>query len=367
MPLPEADDGHLVVGADGRVVVSTRRFLAVVRAPGVVDWWTETAVGLLGEPVPLADGAVTRYEDGQLVTRDGTTGTPVAAVTVAGPPSVAALGSDLVCGVRSASGPQLRRMGTDGAVRWSAPLVDELFAAPVVLGDLVVVVDGPLLRGYDHAGAPRWIAGAQGFGTPDAGPATVADGMVRGGPVPLPDGRLVAEVAERYGYGLVLFDPAARTVAPIRPPIAVRPPLAAVPLPDRGPAIAALGPDEEVDRGSWRWIVALVDPSGEVLWAYRLGAEPAALVAAGPGRVVAVCGPPLGRWEKYHAWSDLSAECFVRCLDGSGSPQWTWYPPVPLSYRPAAADGTVYVAGPGRLWALDTGGLAAPTRLVDRG
>ena len=59
------------------------------------------------------------------------------------------------------------------------------------------------------------------------------------------------------------------------------------------------------------------------------------------------------RWEKYHGWYDLAGECFVRVLGPQGGSRWTWYPPIPVPYRPAAgADGTVFVAGPGRLWAL---------------
>jgi hypothetical protein len=363
-PLPEADDGHLLTAPDGQVVVSTRRFLAVARPPGVVDWVVETAVGLLGAPVLLADGRISRYEDGTVVARDGATGVQVAAVPVGGPPALAALGTDLVCGVRSARGPVVRRIGPDGAVRWSAALVGELLAAPVIVDDLVVVADGPLLRGYDHAGRARWIAGARSFGEPDAPAAEVADGMVHGGPVALADGRLVAEVAERYGHRLVLFDPRARTVSPIRPPIAIRPPLAVVP-PD---GLAVLGPAEEVERGHWRWMVVLVDPVGPVRWAHRLSAEPFALVAAGSGRVAAMCSPPLGRWQRYQGWYDLSGDCFVRCVGADGAALWTWYPPVPLTFRPAAgADGTVLVGGPGRIWALDAGAPERAARLADRG
>ena len=342
--LPEADDGDLLAGPDGRVVVSTRRFLAVVRPPGTVEWLVERPVALLGAPVLLAGGAVSRFEDGAVVTRDG--GAVVGNFPVAGP--VAAVGDDLLCGDRTPPGPVLRRVGPDGTPRWSVPLVDRLFAAPVVLDDVVVVVDGPLLRGYDHGGTGRWIAGVQGFGPPDGSPVGVADGMIRGAPTPLPDGRLVAEVAERHGYGLVLFDPAAREVVPLRPPIAVRPPLAVVP---RG--LAALGPAEELERGRWRWMVVLVDPSGTVLWSHRLDAEPIALVPVAPDQVVVVSSPPLGRWEKYQGWFDLSAECVVRCLGADGRPRWRWYPPIPLTYRPAAGpDGSIHVAGPGRLWTL---------------
>jgi outer membrane protein assembly factor BamB len=312
-----------------------------------VDWLVETSAGLLGAPVLLADGRVSRYEDGAVVTRDGT----ATATAPAGGPALAALGDDLLCGAPGS--PALRRIAPDGTVRWSVPLVAPLSGAPVRTGDVVVAADGPLLRGYDPDGTPRWIAGELGFAPPDAPPVTVADGMVRAAPLTLPDGSLVAQVTERYGYGFVRFAPADRTVAPLRPPVAIHGPVAAVALPGGGPALAALGPAEEVERGSWRWMVVLVDTSGTVLWSYRLGAEPAALVAAGAGGVAVVCSPPLGRWEKYHGWYDLTGECFVRCLGPQGGPLWTWYPPIPVPYRPAAgADGTIFVAGPGRLWAL---------------
>lgn len=353
--LPEDDGGHLVTGPDGRVVVAGRAFVAAVRPPGTVDWLAETPVRVAGAPVVLPDGHVTRHEDGVLVTRDPTTGAVAATVPVPGMSGMTVTpDGDLLHDARTGDGRvELRRCGADGAMRWSVPLVAAPSGAPLVTADGAVVADGPLLRGVDPDGRPTWIAGESGFAAPGAAPRAVAGGRLRGAPVALPGGLLLADLDEPGGHGFHVFDPMGRTVRRLTPPVAVRGPVAVVPLPGRDAGLALLGPAEEVEAGRWRWMVVLVDRSDTVLWSHRLGVEPAAVLAGGPGRVLVQCSPSLRRWRDYQGWYDLADECFLRCLGDEGRELWTWPAPAPLVYRPAVdADGAALVAAPGRLWAV---------------
>ncbi len=346
--LPEGDGGHLAVLSDSRVLVSGRRFLTALRPGGEVDWLVGSRTGLVGAPVVLPDGHITRYEDGRLVTRDPGTGAAVAELVAPGLTGVTSTDDgELVYDTRSDDGsPVLRRATADGTVRWSVPLMGPPSGSPVVT-DQVMVADGPLIRGYDPAGTPLWVAGERGFGRPDRAAGPVVGGTVRGELVVLPGGRLLAELSGPDGAGCQLFDPATRTVRPLGAPLALRPPVAVC-----DGRLAMLGPAEEIERQSWLSTVLLVEDSGTVRWRHRLGVEPTALLA-GAGGIFVVASPGVVQWQRYHGWQDLSDRCFVRCLDDTGAPRWTWPAPGPLTYRPAADATTCYVAAPGMLWALN--------------
>ncbi|MGA8115825.1 MAG: PQQ-binding-like beta-propeller repeat protein [Actinocatenispora sp.] len=347
--VPEDTGGHLAVLPDGRVLVSGRRFVAVVRPAGEIDWLVGSTAGVIGAPVLLPDGHITRYEDGVLVTRDPGSGATVAGFDAPGLTGVTATGDgELLYDSRDGDGtPWLRCSTADGAPEWSAPLVGPPPSAPVVT-DQVVVADGPLLRGYDRAGEPLWIAGEGGFAAPRSAPGTVAGGTVRGGLVPLPDGLLLTELSTPSGAAFHVVDPGRRTVRPLGPALSVRAPAAVV-----DGRLALLGAAEELEREQWLASVVLVETSGTVRWRHRLAAEPTALLGVAGGLLV-LASPPEDRWQRYHGWQDLTDQCFVRYLDGTGEPRWTWHPPAPLPYRPAADPaGTCYVAASGRLYALD--------------
>ncbi|MFD0822071.1 PQQ-binding-like beta-propeller repeat protein, partial [Micromonospora zhanjiangensis] len=209
--LPPADDGHLLVTPDGRVVVSTRRFLAVVHPSGRPGWLVRTDLGLLGEPVLLAGDKVLRDEDGNLVTRDLTTGATTVSIAVPGVSGMAA-GPDgdlLHSAWIQDRGPMLCRSAPDGPVRWAVPLT-EPFVTLLATRDRVLVADGGSVRAYDLAGTALWSADRDGFREPDA--PTPTDGRVHGPLRALPDGRILVEFAEPDGHGFYLLDPAAATV-----------------------------------------------------------------------------------------------------------------------------------------------------------
>jgi hypothetical protein len=349
--LPPADDGQLLVAPDGRVIVSTRRFLAVVQPSGRPGWLVKTDLGLLTEPVLLAGDRVLREEDGNLVSRDLATGTTVVSIAVPGVSGMAA-GPDgdlLHSAWIPDRGPMLCRSAADGPVRWVVPLT-EPFVTVLATGDRVLVADGGSVRAYDLAGAALWTAGRDGFHGPGA-PAP-ADGQVHGPLQALPDGRILVEFAEPDGHGFYLLDPANGTVDRLMAPVGLRRPVAV--LPDGGPGrFVAAGPNEQAEAGAVRGAVHLTDDAGRLVWSHPVPAPPRALLAPAADRVLVVCSPTLDRWNDYHHWYDLSGECLVRCVGAAGEQVWSWHAPVPLTYRPAVGpDGTAFVAGPGRLWAL---------------
>jgi hypothetical protein len=345
--LPPADHGHVLAAPDGRVVVSTRRFLAVVHPSGRPGWLVETDLGLLTEPVLLAGDRVLREEDGNLVTRDLATGAIAVSIAVPGVSGMTA-GPDgdlLHSAWIPDRGPMLCRSAPDGPVRWVVPLT-EPFVTLCRVGDRVLVADGGAVRGYDLTGVELWAAGRDGFRARDV--PVSRGGQVHGPLQALPDGRVLVEFSESAGHGFYLLDPAVGTVRRVEAPVGLRRPMAV--LPGGGPArLVAAGPTSEAGAGA----VHVVDDSGHLLWSHELPTSPQALMTPGEGRVLAVCSPALDRWTDYHHWYDLSGECLVRCLGAAGEQMWTWCAPVPLTYRPAIGpDGTGYVAGPGRLWAL---------------
>jgi hypothetical protein len=213
--------------------------------------------------------------------------------------------------------------------------------------DRIVVASRTLVRGYDLAGGHLWTADRNGF---RADPADLSPGPGRlaGRPATLPDGRLVAELSEPMSRGFYVFDPGARRVDRVSPPVGgLHRPLVAMPE----NRLVLLGPTERDAVEVW-WTVIMVDLAGVLLWSHKLAAEPLALLASG-GRVVAVSSPSPERWRQYHPWQDLSDTLFVACIGPAGERLWTWHPPMPLTWQPAIADdGTVYVAAPERLWAL---------------
>jgi hypothetical protein len=358
IPLPEQPDGELVALPDGRVFISTRGYLALARATGEPGWLAPTESGLRCGPVLLDGDLVARAENDQLVTRDLGSGavrgnTPVPGVTGL----AAAPDADVYHAAWTpADGTLLTRSTVDGTVRWSRQLAPDVAPRLATVAGGVVAASGDVVQSFDSAGTPTWRAGRTGFDPLVAGGSGIAGqeapGRVRGRPVPVPGGRVLVEFAEPDGYGLYLADPGTRTVQRVSPPVAIHRPVAVLPEPAEG-LLAAAGPAEEVDPGLFRWMVLAVDEADRVCWSHRLAAEPVALLSAGSGRVAIVCSPSLQRFERYHAWYDLSAECLVRCVGDGGEQLWTWQAPVPLSYQPAVGpDGTVYVAGPGRVWAL---------------
>ncbi|MBO0871237.1 MAG: PQQ-binding-like beta-propeller repeat protein, partial [Micromonosporaceae bacterium] len=355
LQLPEQPDGELLALPDGRVIVSTRGYLAMARPTGEPGWLAQADSGLRCAPVLLDGDTVARVESDLLVTREAGNGAVRGRAPVPGASGLAAApGGDVyLLAWTPADGTLLTRSTVDGTVRWSRPLGREIGVGLTTVAGWVVATAGGVVHFFDAGGTPAWRTGRTGASPVPgvAGPAEAA-GPVPGRPVPVPGGRVLVEFAEPDGYGLYLADPGTRTVHRVSPPVAIHQPVAVLPDPAGG-LLAVLGPAEEVDPGLFRWMVLVVDEADRVRWSHRLPAEPVALLAAGAGRVVVVCSPSLQRFEQYHAWYDLSAECLVRCVGEGGEPLWTWPAPVPLTYQPAAGpDGTVYVAGPGRLWAL---------------
>jgi hypothetical protein len=349
VPLPEFHSGILAAAPDGRVLVSNHRYLALVGPSGEPDWLVRPEVGSVGSPLVTAD-RMARLEDDRYVVRDLAGGAVVAAVENAEPMvrPVAGAAGEFWCARRAGDrAAALVRVGAaDGSVRGAWRLPDGAPFGLAVHGDGVVVAGGTLLRGYDAVGVHRWTADRDGFRA-DPADASPGPGRVSGPPVALPDGRLVAELYEPLGRGFYVFDPGARRVDRVSPPVGVHRPVVATP----DNRLALMGPTDEDGPDIW-WTVLLVEPAGTPLWSHRLVAEPIALLAAGGG-VVAVASPSLERWRRYHAWQDLSEDCFVACLGPTGERLWTWPAPVPLTYQPAADDaGTVYVATTNRLWAL---------------
>src|SRR5690348_2490942 len=63
VPLPEQPDGELVVAPDGRVLISTRGFLAMAQPTGEPGWLAPTEAGLRCGPVPLDGELIARAEN----------------------------------------------------------------------------------------------------------------------------------------------------------------------------------------------------------------------------------------------------------------------------------------------------------------
>ncbi|HLT11964.1 MAG TPA: PQQ-binding-like beta-propeller repeat protein [Micromonosporaceae bacterium] len=345
--------GELVALRDHRCLISDQFTLTAARPPGRVDWRVNTPAGLATAELP--DGRIARVEDGELVFRDPGTGETVASIGAGRVSSLTvAPGGLLAYGRRSPdSGGELVVSTPDGQELWSVPLTAP-DRTPVVITDAIVVVDGAVLRAYDLGGRPLWSAGRHGFraGRALADPGT--DEIV--GPVlALNEGPLVFEVRWVDGSALLAVDPRAATVDRIVPPVGLHGPRVPVELAGHTPGLVTLGPSSEstAEPGRHTWRVVAVDLAGRLRWSHELSAQPRALLPAGAGHTVVVCSPTLEQWRSYHRWYDLSDQCAVRVLDAGGDAAWGWDAPGPLTARPAVGpDGTVYVAGPDRLWAI---------------
>jgi hypothetical protein len=365
-PLPTRDGGGIVVAADGRCIVESRRYLTAIRPGAQVDWTIEMEPTWWGyTPILLADGRFVRAEPDFIAVRDQATGALLASLPVSYARGLTLTPDGALVFTKSQKGGnrRLHKITLEGEVHWSQPLASWSFGPPLVLEHMIIVGDGSYLRAYDFDGMLLWIANQDGFQHADptnreqlATALQSERDQVEAPVIWLGNNLLLAQLQWYTDWAFYLFDLGTYTVRPLDAPFAVRRPRPLTPLtlPNHEPRLVTKGPSKKVAY-NWQGTVVALDLNGRVVWQHEIkrDIQPGRLIADAAGKIFFGCSPSFERWEKYHGGYGLSDVCFVRCLSPEGQELWTWFAPGPLSHTSAiGAAGELYEAAEGRLWAI---------------
>jgi len=331
----------LALAGGGCVVVVGAHQLTTLDAAGVA--WRTQSRERLTRAVLLAGGRIATLAGRTLAVRAADTGAVVASFALDGIPAdiVATADGGAVVAALVGASTQLLRLAAGGQaiapLDCAARLPAGRGAEPPVLrlcrGDIVLGVAGAL-HGLAADGTDLWHADRSGFSTgPRDTGALLTTPPLDVGTMPA----FVAGFAWATGYGFFCVDLAGRSVHPLMPGELVLHVSAAATIAhtEAGPRLIATG----VDRS-----IAAVDLAGRLCWRREAGCPLVALVPGGPGTVYAIHSPRPSVWPLYR---DVYAEpvCFATCLDAaSGTAQWTWQAPGPITAAAATGDHLLAVS-----------------------
>jgi hypothetical protein len=347
-----------VADPSGRWFSFTETTLVSFTVDGQVQW-EAPRLGPARGPIAFAsDGSLLQIEGDQVVTRDGRSGqtmgvfhAPAHWLTL--DPWGGILLNQTVLDQTGKTTAVLHRTDRSGAHLWSVTLASPALEFPTVVGEMVFVHSGGLLRALDSAGQPRMAIGHDGFHPPQtiARESAVADDLWHRPEWFGPTTVLVGLQWHSSPKQLFLVDPWAGAVAQYTAWLVPRHPVAV--LPGGGPArVAMRGNDYNLRELEDEYSVVATDEAGRLVWEHRLHAPPTALAAGSAGTTIVAGSPSQRRWDDYHRRQDLSADTYVRCLGPDGLARWTWFAPGTQSQPMIGPDGTVYIVSESRLFAL---------------
>ncbi|HEY7225968.1 MAG TPA: PQQ-binding-like beta-propeller repeat protein [Micromonosporaceae bacterium] len=352
--------GHgVVVDPAGGCLTHTESALVSFTVDGRVRWQAPRLGPVHGNPQIAPDGSILQLEGGDLVTRDGRSGQVVAtfrapsAHWITLDPWGGILFNETVFDQAGKSSDILHRSDRSGGHTWSIALSSPASALPTVLGQLVLVHSGGLLRGIDSAGQVRMAVGHDGFQPPQttARDSGVADELWHRPQWFGPTTILVGLRWYSSSRQLFLIDPWASAITPFAQGLAPGEPLTTLPA-GAAARVALRGDDRELREMEFEHSVVGLDETGRQVWQHWLHAPPTALLPGSGGTLFVAGSPSQRRWDDYHRMQDLSAQTYVRCLGPDGSPRWTWFAPGPQSQPQLGPDGTVYVVSQDTLYGL---------------
>lgn len=356
-PLPERAANSIVVAADGMIFVAGEQHLSAFAPIGRPAWAFTSP--LLSSPTLHPDGALLIYDGTGISVREQATGQQRAhiATGMIATPTVTPSG-DLVFGdyQEDTRAFVLICATVHGKQRWTQPLTGPITGPPIICADHIVVSDGRFLRVYTLDGHPAWLLDAAATGSLGGDqdvtvgadqPATFRFPLMHVGAAVV-----LAQVEQPAGNYYLLIDVQGHTIHPIEAHLPAGVPLAFAAMPNV-PQIITLDWPQQDSQEAWHSAVIAVTLAGQQVWSHRVTGKTLAVATDADGLSLIVCSPSLDYWDKYHDWYHLEEECFVRCLTPSGTKQWTWQAPGPLSPVLAiGAVGEIYTVADGQLWAI---------------
>ena len=343
-----------VVGEDGSLFVTEGEAVIALEADGDVRWrhQAERPLGLLA----AADGLLIHTEEHgrRLVARDQATGRTrwsLESNLWSVVPPVAMPNGDIIHQRHryDARTTALCGLSSNGALLWSYEMPGIAPSGVLVMHDFIVATEGGSLVGLDMGGARQWIADRHGFTS--SGPVKRTGDLDRDGyftcrPLAFGAGRIL--VAQRWydGRNLLVFDPAARAVAPLqelgRETV----------IPFEAP-IAVLNHPELRVAGAIGGALFVYDRAGRLLFRRTVPWKIVDIAGDSEGSMVVLISVKQSYWDKYRVSYELHDACGLYGFDAHGNALFRWLAPGPMSgLMVLGRAGEVYCVSEARLWAI---------------